>query len=97
MIDHGSRAPMGAFVKVLSEFRVPITEMTLSENDRGHIFGLLGGERTAQEGASPIVLRLGALDFCSAHPLTSKSLPSRVVPVSVHRDVPESTKCPSLP
>lgn len=25
MIDHGSRAPMGAFVKVLSEFKVPIT------------------------------------------------------------------------
>lgn len=25
MIDHGSRAPMGAFVKVLSEFQVPIT------------------------------------------------------------------------
>ena len=25
MIDHGSRAPMGAFVKVLSEFQVPIS------------------------------------------------------------------------
>ena len=25
IIDHGSRAPMGAFVKVLSEFRVPIS------------------------------------------------------------------------
>ena len=25
IIDHGSRAPMGAFVKVLSEFQVPIT------------------------------------------------------------------------
>jgi phosphonoacetaldehyde hydrolase len=25
MIDHGSRAPMGAFVKVLSDFQVPIT------------------------------------------------------------------------
>lgn len=25
VIDHGSRAPMGAFVKVLSEFQVPIT------------------------------------------------------------------------
>src|SRR5262245_20402764 len=25
MVDHGSRAPMGAFVKVLSEFRVPIS------------------------------------------------------------------------
>jgi phosphonoacetaldehyde hydrolase len=25
MIDHGSRAPMGAFVKVLSQFHVPIT------------------------------------------------------------------------
>ena len=25
IIDHGSRAPMGAFVKVLSDFQVPIT------------------------------------------------------------------------
>jgi phosphonoacetaldehyde hydrolase len=62
MIDHGSRAPMGAFVQVLSEFKVPIT-VTEARRPMGlpkwnHIKALLthpdiAGRWRATHGAEP--------------------------------------------